>query len=98
MSEALESAVLQALEQSGSIPSTYDFCASLPSDYNATHDALLGVVRSLSADALTTMEQLKTQYLTLSEEGKDIAANGSQEARCFYAILAAGEAGLTKER
>ncbi len=97
MAEAIESAILQAVDREP-IASTYEFCSSLPAEYGVTHESVIGVVRSLSADGLTTMEQFKTQYFALSDEGKDIAVNGSQEARCFYAIKAAGEAGLTKER
>ncbi|GMH67966.1 hypothetical protein TL16_g04813, partial [Triparma laevis f. inornata] len=93
-----QSQILRHLSSSPSASlNTYTFSQSLPSEYGVTHSAVLGCAKSLAADSYVTTSSNKISYFQLTSEGTTIAKEGSQEAKCWNAIKAAGEAGLDKK-
>ncbi|GMI30961.1 hypothetical protein TrCOL_g6226 [Triparma columacea] len=97
MSEAIEGQILNQLALSpDSSFNTYEFATSLPSDYGVTHENVIGMSKSLAGDGYVTMSSSKVDYWELTDEGKRVQREGSQEAKCFKAIKASPE-GLTKK-
>ena len=60
-----------------------------------THENVVGTSKSLAGDGYVLMKSTKIDYWELTAEGKKIQRDGSQEAKCFTAIKAAG--GLDKK-
>jgi phenylalanyl-tRNA synthetase alpha chain len=93
MTEVCEEAILQHLS---SAPDTI-IADSYPwaSAQNLDHNAVVGAVKSLMADAYVSADELTTSFYTLSSEAQDVVENGSQEVRVLKALLDAGEEGLS---
>ncbi|GMH87952.1 hypothetical protein TrVE_jg2362 [Triparma verrucosa] len=96
--DAIESQILRHLSSSADASlNTYAFSQSLPAEYGVSHAAVLGCAKSLAADSYVITKSNKISYFQLTLEGTNIAKDGSQEAKCWKAIKAAGEAGLDKK-
>lgn len=92
MSEACEEAVLQHLSTPDAvIEDTFTWAESK----NLDHNAVVGSVKSLSADAYVSLTELTSSFYTLTKDANDIVTNGSQEIRVLAALVEAGEAGLS---
>jgi len=92
MSEACEEAILQHLSSPDAvIEDTFTWSPSK----NLDHNAVVGSVKSLSADAYVSATELTSSFFTLSKEAADVVANGSQEIRVLAALVEAGEEGLS---
>ena len=92
MSEAVEDAILQQLSSPEvTIEDTFTWAPSK----NLDHNAVVGSVKSLSADAYVTATELSTSFFTLSAEANEVVANGAQEVRVLAALIEGGEEGMT---
>ena len=80
-SAALESLLLSSLVN-GDIPDSYEF-ASLNS---VDHQKLVGVVKSLEGDAFVVSEALTAKFWELSEEGVNVAQQGSPEFQVYKKV------------
>uniref|UniRef100_A0A1X7TUQ5 Phenylalanyl-tRNA synthetase domain-containing protein n=2 Tax=Amphimedon queenslandica TaxID=400682 RepID=A0A1X7TUQ5_AMPQE len=80
--ESLPDALLEALAEKGRVDS-YEYATSV----GRNHQDVVGAVKSLESfgDILKT-EQKQTELWELTEEGKEIAENGSHEVRLFEAV------------
>ena len=87
-----EGALLAHLATAQTIPDSFLYAASHTQD----HQALIGLLNSLSADGLLTLTPLTTHLLDLTSEGASVLAQGSPEWRVFDAIPAGAE-GTTQE-
>lgn len=81
-----ESALLQHIHAQGGIPDSFAHAESLGVD----HQALVGQLKSLSADGLVELTPLSTNLLALTEEGEGVVRDGSPEWRLFEAVPADG--------
>ncbi len=89
--EDLEQVILDTLGSAGKIDSTLEFAL----EKGVEHQAVVGVFKSLLTDAYAAQlgETTDTEW-GLTEEGKNVAADGSPEYLCYCAVPA-GEEGLT---
>ncbi|XP_019861088.1 PREDICTED: phenylalanine--tRNA ligase alpha subunit-like, partial [Amphimedon queenslandica] len=80
--ESLSDALLEALAEKGRVDS-YEYATSV----GKNHQDVVGAVKSLESfgDVIKT-EQKQTELWELTEEGKEIAENGSHEVRLFEAV------------
>lgn len=87
--EASESAVLTYLSSSPdvAISDTYPWS----SNNNCDHAAVVGAIKSLLVDQYVTAENLETSFYTLTDEGKSILSDGSQEMAVLKVLNAAGK-------
>lgn len=87
--EASESAVLTYLSSSPdvTISDTYPWS----SNNNCDHAAVVGAIKSLLVDQYVTAENLETSFYTLTDEGKSILSDGSQEMAVLKVLNAAGK-------
>jgi len=93
--DSIESSLLSLLAVSlDATVETWDFSSGLPSEYNITHEQVIGVSKSLAADSLVNLTSNKISYFVLTKEGKAIASDGSQEVAVFKAIAEAGPNGM----
>lgn len=86
-----ETAILSALLSDLSISDSYEFATTNSID----HNTIVGISKSLEADAYVSLTELSTQFYVLSNEAESILQNGSQEMLVIQALLAAGESGLS---
>ncbi len=92
MSEAVEDAILLHLSTAdATIADTFEWSSEKKLD----HNAVVGSVKSLSADAYVKETEIKTVFYTLSAEAQDVVANGSQEIRVLSALVEAGSDGIS---
>ena len=100
MSSSIESSILSSLApsnpNSSSTLNTWTLFTSLPSDAGVTHDQIIGVSKSLAADAMLLITAQKVSYFQLTKEGTETATSGSQEVKVFNALKASGQGGLTR--
>lgn len=85
MSEALESAILSAVE-SADIANTWDWAAAS----SVEHTAVVGTMKSLEVDGYVVSSPIHTEYWQLTEEAEGYVTKGSPEAQVFAAIAAEG--------
>ena len=76
---------------------TYEFASNLPPDYGVSHENIVGTSKSLAGDGYVIMKSSKIDYWELTDEGRTVLREGSQEAKCFKAIKASGEGGLDRK-
>jgi phenylalanyl-tRNA synthetase alpha chain len=81
-----EQIVLNTLAKDGVIADTWDLALSLGVD----HQVLVGVIKSLLADAYVLEELLSTTYWMLTEEGARVAESGAPEVQVFNAVPEGG--------
>ena len=86
-----ESAVLQYLSSNETIANTFPWAEEQGLD----HEAVVGAIKSLLVEAYVVADDLTFSYYTLTDEGKSIAQDGSQEFLVFQAVKAAGDGGIT---
>lgn len=86
-----ETAILSALLSDLSISDSYEFATTNSID----HNTVVGISKSLEADAYVSLAELSTQFYVLSKEAESILERGSQEILVIRALLAAGESGLS---
>ena len=87
-----ESAILTHL--STSPETTIPDSSVFSSTHNLDHNQVVGVSKSLEADAYVKLTELTTSFFTLSKEAESIVSDGSQEMLVLTALLGAGEAGM----
>ncbi|KAI8998421.1 tRNA synthetases class II core domain (F)-domain-containing protein [Gaertneriomyces semiglobifer] len=86
--EAYQSLVLALLDKNSEIADSGELQHDgKPVDQNE----FIGVLKSLESREILTYETLSRELLELTEEGQEIATNGSYEARVFNAIPAGDE-------
>ena len=92
MTEACETAILKELSKSedARIADTFAWAGELSLD----HNAVVGAVKSLEAEAYVSGEEVKTSFYTLSKEAGGILKDGSQEIIVLAALMEAGEEGM----
>lgn len=83
--EEIEAFILQTLDRDGVIADTWELTAN-----GYDHQEVVGVIKSLLADNYVIDEPLEHQFLTLTDEGKDVMLNGSVELRVFHAVPEGG--------
>uniref|UniRef100_A0A7S1ZTN3 phenylalanine--tRNA ligase n=1 Tax=Trieres chinensis TaxID=1514140 RepID=A0A7S1ZTN3_TRICV len=93
MTEACESAILGHLSASpdATISDTYPWSSSVGLD----HDAVVGAVKSLLGDEYVSAESLTVKFYSLTDEGRGVVENGSQEVIVLKALNEAGDDGLS---
>jgi phenylalanyl-tRNA synthetase alpha chain len=91
--EKSEEAILTALSTAAdaSIVDTFPWAATS----NLEHNAVVGAVKSLMADAYVSATEITVSSYALSKEANTILTNGSQEFLVLTALIAAGEDGLS---
>ncbi|CAG8517556.1 1217_t:CDS:10 [Acaulospora morrowiae] len=91
--EELQTLVLTTLEEKGSISNTKELCA--PNGEDLDQLALLGALKSLSLEGeeMVHYDSIEGEVWVLTDEGNEIADNGSHEAKVFEAIPI-GEKGI----
>ncbi|CAC5377561.1 FARSA [Mytilus coruscus] len=78
--------VLQHVDKKGHINSL-----ELATELKEDHQKIVGAIKSLqSFGELIKAEQIVNKRWELTDEGRDVATNGSHEARVYYAIPNAG--------
>ena len=80
--DSIESLILSTLSSHGSIEDSFAF-ATL---HNLDHQAVIGTLKSLTADQYCVEEPLSTTCWSLTEEGVEIMKRGSPEYQVFHAI------------
>ncbi|XP_076092051.1 phenylalanine--tRNA ligase alpha subunit-like [Mytilus galloprovincialis] len=86
MAETLAEVVLQHVDKKGHINSL-----ELATELKEDHQKIVGAIKSLqSFGELIKAEQIVNKRWELTDEGRDVATNGSHEARVYYAIPDAG--------
>lgn len=78
----LEQTVLSLLASNNLIEDTWNLALELQVD----HQQIVGVLKSLLADNYVADEALVTKFWTLTEEGLEIATNGSPEYILYNAV------------
>ncbi|EDO34480.1 predicted protein [Nematostella vectensis] len=85
-SQSLEKLLLEEVEKNGGVD-TFE----LAREFGKDHQIIVGLVKSIqSAGELINTEQRQVQSLVLTDEGNQIAENGSHEAWVFDAIPEGG--------
>ena len=92
MTEASETAILKFLSSSPEavIEDTFPWSEESKLD----HAAVVGAIKSLLADEYVLADNLSTSFYVLTEEGKSILSNGSQEILVLKALNEAGKLSL----
>jgi hypothetical protein len=83
--EEIEAFILQTLARDGVIVDTWELTAN-----GYDHQEVVGIMKSLLADGYVAADPLEHQFLTLTDEGKDVMLNGSVELRVFNAVPEGG--------
>lgn len=88
MTEACEAAILKHLSSSPDavIEDTFPWAEA----NKLTHTAVVGAVKSLSADEYVVSENLATSFYTISKEAEGILENGAQEMLVLRALVEKG--------
>jgi len=87
----IEKLLLTNIAALGIIDNSWSFAAA----NNLDHQQLVGVLKSLVADRYLTEEMLESKFWTLTDEGKDVIANGSPEIQVLKLIPAEGGISLS---
>lgn len=85
-SDDLEQVVLNIIARDGLINDTWDTAIEMKLD----HQVLVGVLKSLMVDRYVSDEPVSVTYWALTDEGKDVAKNGSPEIQVFNAVPVGG--------
>nr|VWP00551.1 Transcriptional repressor TUP1 [Ganoderma boninense] len=94
MAEAIQQLILDTLDKHGSIQDTRTLVLPGYKDPAATHDSqiiILGALNSLSSREMITYTTQETVSHVLTQEGAQIALQGSHEARVWNACPVKGE-------
>jgi phenylalanyl-tRNA synthetase alpha chain len=92
--EASEEAILTFLSTSPEAVIEDTFPWSESSSLN--HATVVGAIKSLLPDQYVIAENLETSFYSLTKEGEDILANGSQEVLVLKALNEAGRLPMTE--
>ncbi|KAJ3017136.1 hypothetical protein HKX48_003690 [Thoreauomyces humboldtii] len=90
--EAIQAQILSLVQKDGEIKNTDGFSVG---GKNVAQADIIGVLKSLESREITAYETITRETLELTEEGSDIADNGSYEARVYTAVPATGAISLT---
>ncbi|KND02433.1 phenylalanine-tRNA ligase, alpha subunit [Spizellomyces punctatus DAOM BR117] len=90
--EAYTTLFLSILDKDGEIKDTADLKHEGKS---VDQETVIGVLKSLESREVIKYETISREQLVLTEEGADIADNGSYEARVFYAVPEGEENGIS---
>lgn len=82
----LEALILSTLQSKGEISDSWSFAV----DVGVDHQSLIGTLKSLLVDAYVVDEPLSSTFWVLTDEGSDIASNGSPEYQVFNAVRDSG--------
>jgi len=90
--EDIESALLAALstDTAAVIDDSYPWSQTQQLD----HLKVIGVIKSLSADGYVVTRDLQTSFCQVTEAGRQVLQEGSQEYRVLSAVLAQGSSGV----
>lgn len=83
--QRVEAQLLQAVDATGAVEDSYEYALS----HALSHELVVGVMKSLLADAFVVSEELSTSFYVLKDEARSFLEKGSPEVQVFHAIPAA---------
>lgn len=83
--QRVETLLLRAVDADGAVADSFAFAQA----HALAHELVVGVMKSLLADAFVASEELATSFFVLKDEARGFLERGSPEVQVFHAIPAA---------
>lgn len=82
--QRVEAQLLQAVNAESAVQDSYEYALQ----HALSHELVVGVMKSLLADAFVVSEELSTSFYVLKDEALSFLSKGSPEVQVFHAIPA----------
>ncbi|GAB9470361.1 Phenylalanine-trna ligase, alpha subunit [Globisporangium polare] len=83
--QRVEAQLLQAVDAASAVQDSYEYALQ----HALSHELVVGVMKSLLADAFVVSEELSTSFYVLKDEARSFLEKGSPEVQVFHAIPSA---------